>query len=170
MKEYVLKEGAEIGAVVEGAFRTFKGDGKTTVRLTEEQATAFGDKLEGEADEATQQERNMANTQTMTVGEQTGGAATITEGAAMAGKAQGIESDDETQDDGSPNPESGGRPAGSASADVSKVGGPSEAGKQTKAAAEKTDGQTGGASASPSKAPAASAAHAGGSSSSSNKS
>jgi hypothetical protein len=157
-KEYVLKDGAEIGVVHEGEFRYLRGENKQTVKLTEEQAAAFGDKLAGEADEATQQERNMKDAQTISVGEQTGGAATIVEAAALAGKAEGISSDD--QDHGSPQPESGGTPAGQPTADVTKVGGPSEAGKATAKAAKETDGATGGASASPNKAPAAGAATA----------
>jgi hypothetical protein len=147
-KSYIVKKGLEITHIKDGEHQTVTGDGSATVDLTEEQAVAFGDKLEGEADETTQTERNMRNAQTIVVGEETGGAATINEAAAAAGQAQGINSED--VEDGAPGADTGAEGvAGQQTADVSKVGaGSSEAGKATKASAEKSDSKTGGASAS----------------------
>ena len=119
-KSYVLKDGATIDVIVRGEAQSLKGTAKgdVTVDLTEEQAAAFNDKLAGEIDP---QARNMANATTIIVGEETGGAATITEAAALAGQAEGIESKDvDKPEDANTDPVD--RPAGSQTADVSTVG------------------------------------------------
>jgi hypothetical protein len=117
-KEYALKEGAELTTIVEGEHKTLRGvnGGSITVHLTEDQAKAFQDKLDMNI---TPQARNMKEATTLVVGEQTGGAATIPEAAAQAGLAEGISGESEDDVD---NHDAVDRPAGSRTADVSKVG------------------------------------------------
>jgi hypothetical protein len=76
-QEYKLRAGASV-LVIEDGDQVSKTD---TVMLTEEQAKAFGDKLEGLADPET---ANTANTTTVVIGTETAGRATIQEGAAAA--------------------------------------------------------------------------------------
>jgi hypothetical protein len=117
-KPYCLKEGAEIEVIHEGEFKNFTGveDGSVQVHLTEEQAKAFADKLDLKADP---QAVNMKNATTLVVGEETGGATTITEAAAQAGLAEGLTGDSEESVD---NHDPVDKPQGSKTADVSKVG------------------------------------------------
>lgn len=81
-KSYTLKDGAEITVIENGESKTYRGSGdSTSINLTEDQASAFSDKLEGASDPET---ANTRNAQTILVGAETAGRATINEGSAAA--------------------------------------------------------------------------------------
>jgi hypothetical protein len=83
-QSYDLKPGAEITTIKDGESTTLVGAGgdkPTTVELTEDQAAAFSDKLAGLSDP---EAANTANSQTIVVGAETAGRATIQEGGAAA--------------------------------------------------------------------------------------
>jgi hypothetical protein len=157
-KDYVLREGASLNTIENGEHitRTGDADGNATVHLTEDQALAFSDKLDLKA---TPQERNMRNATTMVIGEHTGGAATISEGAALAGRAEGITGDSEEDVDGDKTVD---RPAANRTVDVSKVGNTpaDKKASETKSEAKSEEGKSTGAGQTGSAAGQAAAAHA----------
>lgn len=124
---YVLKKGASHSVLRNGSFQTVVGDGHTTVDLTDEQARNFADKLDPDTEIPA-----LGDAPSFRAGEERGGGLTIPEGAARAGEAAGIVSDDAIAgnadvksgvgDNGASAPQPGGDAAKAASAAGSKEG------------------------------------------------
>jgi hypothetical protein len=81
----VLKAGAEHTFIIGATLKTVRGDGRTTVPLTDEQARSFQDKL------APDQQLPEGSAITFSVGHEMGGRPTAAEAGATASEQMGLE-------------------------------------------------------------------------------